>query len=584
VFFLYVSQGFASDSFFIITYHQVTSDKGEGYPDSISVKELASQFQWLKDQGYVVISIDDVVKARNHEKKLPPKSVLLTFDDGYGDFYTNAWPLLKAFNYPAVIAIVGNWIDGDPSGSVHFGDKHIDKHIFMTWDQIREVSGSGLIEVASHTYHQHIAVNANPQGTQPALVTRIYEPMRKKYETDDAFMKRIKDDFKKNSDVIFKQIGKRPRVMVWPYGRFNEIDVKIANDLGMFINMGLEEKGDTFSDLQSSTNNLNYLKRYYYVSGDGVKVFIDKMNAANKKIEIMRGLHVNLDYIYNPNPKIFEENLVRVVDLVSEYGANTVFLKAYVTPPKGHPIQSVYFPNRHLDVKADIMGKAVWQLEKKAGVEVYGLLSVGKFASSFSESMLKDICEDMAKHTAINGISFLVNDRISSVFKSENKNQKNNDSFIQLIQHVRRNTRIYQPYGKMNIMFDSFVVDEFCEENAQNTRTIQYLENYIDNMTFILPSSMDIDYMDMSGLLPLAKNNPALARKLIFQFEPRDSQEIYNVNYLNLIIKNTKKLTSLGFTSYALFKDFVPKINPDFHVLKEAISTHGQLKKRVGKH
>ncbi len=69
---------------------------------------------------------------------LPPKAVLLTFDDGYLSFYTRVYPLLRAFNYPAVLGVVGAWID-DPQGgtAVLYGEKsNVTQASFPTWNQI----------------------------------------------------------------------------------------------------------------------------------------------------------------------------------------------------------------------------------------------------------------------------------------------------------------------------------------------------------------------------------------------------------------------------------------------------------------
>jgi biofilm PGA synthesis lipoprotein PgaB len=55
------------------------------------------------------------------EKTLPPKAVLLSFDDGYSSFYTRVWPLLQAWNVPALWAPVGSWVDTPENQKVNFG-------------------------------------------------------------------------------------------------------------------------------------------------------------------------------------------------------------------------------------------------------------------------------------------------------------------------------------------------------------------------------------------------------------------------------------------------------------------------------
>ena len=74
-------------------------------------------------------------------------------------------------------------------------------------------------------------VMGNPQGnSEPAATTRIYDPKTKTYESDSAYEKRITNDLKKNIET-FKENGIRaPRVMVWPYGRYNLETVRIAKN------------------------------------------------------------------------------------------------------------------------------------------------------------------------------------------------------------------------------------------------------------------------------------------------------------------------------------------------------------------
>ncbi len=55
------------------------------------------------------------------KKTLPPKAVLLSFDDGYSSFYTRVWPLLQAWNVPALWAPVGSWVDTPANQKVNFG-------------------------------------------------------------------------------------------------------------------------------------------------------------------------------------------------------------------------------------------------------------------------------------------------------------------------------------------------------------------------------------------------------------------------------------------------------------------------------
>src|SRR5689334_9879392 len=88
-----------------LMYHHVEDTalaKAEGHAQlTDDTKFFRKHMQYLKDKNYTVISMQDLVDFFNTGKKLPPKPVLLTFDDGYIDFFTDAWPILKEFGFKA---------------------------------------------------------------------------------------------------------------------------------------------------------------------------------------------------------------------------------------------------------------------------------------------------------------------------------------------------------------------------------------------------------------------------------------------------------------------------------------------------
>jgi biofilm PGA synthesis lipoprotein PgaB len=66
---------------------------------------------------------------------------------------------------------------------VDFGGEEITRNKILSWNELKEMQNSGLVEIASHSYHLHRGVNANPQGnSEPAAITRIYDSNTKTYE------------------------------------------------------------------------------------------------------------------------------------------------------------------------------------------------------------------------------------------------------------------------------------------------------------------------------------------------------------------------------------------------------------------
>ncbi len=161
----------AQDTFISLSYHDCKELDSQSFIDTITRDEIAMQFQWLKENNYHSVSLDDILAAQKGKKALPENAILLTFDDGYESFYRVIYPLLKAYNFPAILAIVGKWIETKAPNKVSYGDSLINRDNFLTWEEIREMNASGLVEIASHSYDHHHSVIGNPQGSQQAAYT-----------------------------------------------------------------------------------------------------------------------------------------------------------------------------------------------------------------------------------------------------------------------------------------------------------------------------------------------------------------------------------------------------------------------------
>lgn len=96
------------------------------------------QMQYLKDKNYQIITPGDLENFFNTGTKVPPKSVIITFDDGYKDNYTVAYPILKEFGFKATIFISTGHVNGAE---------------YLSWDEIKEMSD--LINFGNHTWSHH---------------------------------------------------------------------------------------------------------------------------------------------------------------------------------------------------------------------------------------------------------------------------------------------------------------------------------------------------------------------------------------------------------------------------------------------
>jgi peptidoglycan/xylan/chitin deacetylase (PgdA/CDA1 family) len=103
---------------------------------SVTPEKFAAQMQYLADNGYSTLTMGEVHAILTGTLPLPPKPIALTFDDGYRDFYTAAWPVLKRHNFKATNYVVTSVIGLEP---------------YMTWAMIQELDLTGQIEIGAHT-------------------------------------------------------------------------------------------------------------------------------------------------------------------------------------------------------------------------------------------------------------------------------------------------------------------------------------------------------------------------------------------------------------------------------------------------
>ena len=123
----------------ILMYHYIRDYKNKKDPIgiglSIAPEVFEQQLQIIQDEGFRAITLNDLKMAWAGKKSLPEKKIILTFDDGYEDFYTAAFPLLKKYNMRATVYMIAN---------------KIDKPGYLSSQQLKELDWSGLVTIASH--------------------------------------------------------------------------------------------------------------------------------------------------------------------------------------------------------------------------------------------------------------------------------------------------------------------------------------------------------------------------------------------------------------------------------------------------
>ncbi len=517
-----------TNTFQTLCYHNVVDTITDPSIMNITTDQLISHFKWLKENGYTVISIDDIIKAKEGKQPLPPHSILLTFDDGYSSFYTRIYPLLKLYNYPAVYGLVGKWQETPYDKSFTYGKVTKSRNILLTWEQIKEMMDSGLIEIASHSYNGHFGTLSNPQGnTRPFYSTLIYDKTTQQYEDEATYIKRVEADIKRSSDTIFKHTGVRPRVMLWPFGAYNFIVQELAAKYGMHITATLDNGANTPDDLPA-------LKRVLISNNIDFNTFF--WGLKNYAPDPQRALYIDPNIIYDSDPKIMEKNLGLLIEKIRKFNASSVFIKAYADTDNDGLADMLYFPNNELPVRADILGRLLWQIKRRANVTfVHAWMPLSAFQingttlslhKAEDTKRIKNIYYAMAKHSFFQGI----------LFDNTAANTYQASTVVHFIKELKQSIKYFTRKYQTSLMIQA--------DAPLATQRDHYAEllNYFDYITLDTKRELH-SKKQLLHLVDTLNISPYALKKTTFKFKENDySQKVIADFMLELILNNAMNL------------------------------------------
>lgn len=185
----------------ILTYHFIANNPNpnDKQRDALSVSpdKFDSQMNYLSKNGYTPISLDTLYAVFGKLATSPSKPIVLTFDDGYEDFYSIAYPILRKYNFHAVSFIPTGLMGGS---------------YYMNWSQIKEIQTSGLV-----TFEDHTVTHAN-------LTSLNYE----------SALKQMID----SKNELAAQTGYPVNFIAYPYGVSNESVLLAAQKAGFIGGLG----------------------------------------------------------------------------------------------------------------------------------------------------------------------------------------------------------------------------------------------------------------------------------------------------------------------------------------------------------
>lgn len=189
----------------ILMYHAVeTTPRPPKYKHFyVLADEFAGQMKMLKRVGYTPITFPMLAAARAGTATLPPKPVLLTFDDGYANLKTNVYPLMEQIGFAYTVFLVSERV-GKTNDWV--ASEGYDPTPLLTWDDIAEMQKSRLPSFEAHT------------ATHPKLSFLSSADARR--------------ELADSKDILEQKLQASISVLCYPYGDVNDAVVSLAAEAG----------------------------------------------------------------------------------------------------------------------------------------------------------------------------------------------------------------------------------------------------------------------------------------------------------------------------------------------------------------
>lgn len=157
---------------------------------NVSPASLEKELAYLNDNGYTSITFDELRKIIEGNEVPPAKPIIISFDDGWKDQFTNAFPLLEKYRLNATFFIYTNAIG---------------KEYFMSWDDVKKMARAGM-QIGGHT-ESHPYLPTTPE-------------------------KQVKEEIEGGKIAIEKELGTKITAFAYPFGHYTDDAIKFAKEAG----------------------------------------------------------------------------------------------------------------------------------------------------------------------------------------------------------------------------------------------------------------------------------------------------------------------------------------------------------------
>lgn len=198
----------------VLMYHSINYEKGNEL--RVPKEVFREHMKYLHDKGFSTLTMEEYYNAITKGKKVPKKPVLVTFDDGYKDNYTNGFPILKEYNIKGTIFVITSTIDNSSS--------------YLSSSEIKELQQNN-IDIESHTVN-HVELSGLSYEEQ---------------------LQELKD----SKELIDRLLNKNTIAICFPVGKFNDDTINACKKAG--YKLGFTTKPG-FSNFEQGAYKLKRLR------------------------------------------------------------------------------------------------------------------------------------------------------------------------------------------------------------------------------------------------------------------------------------------------------------------------------------
>ncbi len=198
---------------------------------------FASQLRFLRDNGYTIVPLQDIVKFLLGQGQLPKRAVAITADDGHRTVFTEMKTLVESYKIPVTLFIYPSAISNAPYA--------------MTWEQLGELKATGLFEIESHTYwHPNFHVE------------------KRRLSASD-YQKLVDLQLYKSREVLERRCHTKIDLLAWPFGIYDDELISAAQKAGYLAAFSIERRK------VSQRDNVMAIPRFIVSDSDEGKAFED---------------------------------------------------------------------------------------------------------------------------------------------------------------------------------------------------------------------------------------------------------------------------------------------------------------------